>query len=153
MARCTTGIASPADKLTVRRLWILLLATVVALSLLPAGFPGLRAVAALPAGDKLLHFLAYAILAGILPWVESRSAAACTGLVGLSLLLELLQQLVPGRSCDPLDALANATGALCGLLAAAFLNASLRRLRRAVADYPAFRIACDPYFASSRSGR
>ncbi len=136
-----------------RKFWILLLAAVVTLSLLPAGFPGLHALGTLPAGDKLLHFLAYALLAAILPWVESRAAAACLGLIGLSLLLELLQQLVPGRSCDPLDGLSSSAGAACGFLAAVAIPACLRRFRRAAPRYPAFRTACDPDFASSRSGR
>lgn len=78
--------------------------------------------------DKIEHAVAYAIVAlfGALGFARPRQQAAVVViLVGLGGVLELLQLLVPGRMCDPADALANAAGVLTGLLAARVLSLAL----------------------------
>ncbi len=78
--------------------------------------------------DKIEHAAAYAIVAlfGALGFVRPRQqAAVAVILVGLGGVLELLQLLVPGRMCDPADAVANAAGVLTGLLAAKVLSLAL----------------------------
>jgi len=89
--------------------------------LLPGGSPPLRALSLLHINDKIQHFLAYFVLAWFPAWLDSRKAAAvtCLGLVAMGAALELLQLLVPGRSCELFDAFADLAGVICGALAAA----------------------------------
>jgi VanZ family protein len=103
-----------------RRVWFLAVAVVIVGSLLPGGSPALHAIALLHISDKLQHFLAYMALAWFPAWLDSRSAAAaaCGKLVTMGVALELLQTLVPGRSCELRDALADLGGVLCGALVA-----------------------------------
>jgi len=84
--------------------------------------------ASLYLSDKIEHAVAYAIVAlfGALGFARPRQQAAIVViLVGLGGVLELLQLLVPGRMCDPADALDNAAGVLTGLLAARVLSLAL----------------------------
>ena len=87
--------------------------------------------------DKLAHLLGYALL--MFWWaqlvVHQRwKLAAAVMLFGVA--IELLQGLTPERQADPLDALANAAGALLGWLAARLVPnlpariATLSALRR-----------------------
>lgn len=87
----------------------------------------------IPASDKVVHFLGYAILAALLLWAAQTAAetwprwrgGACWLRRGAMLVLavvlvygvfdELTQPLV-GRTADVLDWVADAAGALCGLL-------------------------------------
>ncbi len=97
--------------------------TVIAGSLLPGGSAALHALSALHMSDKMQHFLAYAVLAWFAGWMDSRRAAwiACVSLVGLGVLLEILQMLVPGRSCELLDVAADLGGVVGGLILGAWL--------------------------------
>lgn len=99
-----------------RGLWVIAILLVVGGSLLPGNSTEMRAVSALHVNDKLLHFLAYAVLACLAAWIESRPAAlvACLGLVALGILMEFLQIAVPGRSCELLDGVADTGGVLFG---------------------------------------
>ncbi len=88
-------------------------ALVGALSLAPS--------AALPSvsiGDKAEHIIAYAVL-GLLGGASSDHGIARTalGLSAFGIVIELLQAFSPGRSPDPIDALADIVGAClgCGL--------------------------------------
>ncbi len=78
--------------------------------------------------DKIEHAVAYAIVAlfGALGFPGRRhQAAIAAALVGLGVVLELVQLAVPGRMCDPADALANTAGVLAGLLAGKALSLAL----------------------------
>ena len=79
--------------------------------------------------DVAGHFVAYAVLAGLLAWALSGSGAGCTLWWSFALALfyalsdEFHQSFVPGRHPDVFDILTDAAGAACMLL-------SLRYLRR-----------------------
>ena len=113
---------------------------VIAGSLLPGGSAALHAISLLHVNDKAQHFLAYAVLAWFAAWMESRPTAwgVCLRLAGLGVLLELLQLLVPGRSCDLADAAADLGGVFCGLiLGTALVSArkiAMRSVRSGVSD-------------------
>jgi VanZ family protein len=88
--------------------------TIVVLSLLPAtDLPDLGL------SDKLEHAAAYGLVAalGALGWAGHARARVVlsASLVGLGIALELLQSFVPGRTTDPVDALANLAGTLLGV--------------------------------------
>lgn len=92
--------------------------TVVGGSLVPAGGAG----APIPLWDKLLHFLAYATLAGLLARVVTGPSARRAIVVAvvptaLGVVVELCQWPLATRTADPVDAAANAAGAgLVGLV-------------------------------------
>jgi len=96
-------------------LWLAMVATVAALSLLPADdLPPI----ALPHIDKLEHLLGYfALSAGAVMLFATRraQAEAALGLIGLGVAIELAQAaLTATRSADGFDALANTLGVLLG---------------------------------------
>jgi VanZ family protein len=113
-----------------QRLWlgagILALALGLLLALLPLGGTVLFSW-----GDKLLHFLGFAILAlWFLGAVEPRhSLVVVAGLAGYGVLIEVLQSLTPYRSADPFDVLSDIAGIFAGWLLA---SAGLRRWCRRV---------------------
>lgn len=93
--------------------WCIGLAALLWLSLAP--LPLLLPVAQ---GDKLEHILTYALLAGYggaLFATRAARIAAALGLIVLGVVLEGLQGLTGYRITDPVDALANAVGALLGM--------------------------------------
>jgi VanZ family protein len=94
---------------------------IVVVSLLPA-----EELPSLGLWDKLEHALAYAVVAALggLAWAGRSRAWAAIGvfLVLLGIVLEVLQSMVPGRSTDPADAVANLIGTLIGLGAIAALG-------------------------------
>jgi VanZ family protein len=80
----------------------------------------MRALGQLQISDKLLHFVAYAVLA-FLPTLHERwpaLAATLLGAVALGVLLEFAQRLSPGRNFEIADMVADACGVLCGLIVA-----------------------------------
>ena len=83
--------------------------------------------------DKLYHVAGYALLAAGTVQVYAGSALAwrLLALLALGVLLEGVQALLPWRSADPMDALANTVGVLAGA-ALAFTPAAtlLCRLER-----------------------
>lgn len=110
----------------VSALLILLVGTI------PQGPPGVQRL-----NDKLLHFIGFAVaswlwcraLRHLAPAAPARVAALRGGLVstGLGALLELWQALLPYRSAELLDWVADALGALlAALLMAAFWRRSER---------------------------
>lgn len=119
-------------------LWGLMLAAVIATSLLPA-----RDLPPTPFSgfDKVEHFLAYAVLSAYAVMLFARlrvQALVAAGLIALGVGLELAQAaLTDSRQADSADALANALGALSGLLIASTpLATALLRLeaRRGASD-------------------
>ncbi len=120
---------SPRLRRLALALWIVALAAVIFLSLSPRHGP--------PGGlhiDKLAHFAAYAVLAA-LPFAAflARRAvlAAAAAMLPFGLVLEGLQALVPQRSADPFDALANAAGVAAGIALGTTLRRFANRLRPA----------------------
>ena len=115
--------------------WLLAIAAVIALSLLP---PPSVPVDAPPNVDKLLHFSAYFGLAfSAVQLFSSRRALflSALGLIALGILMEWAQgSWVPHiRSADPWDALANSLGVAVGtLLAATPLSRCLVRIEHAL---------------------
>lgn len=91
--------------------WLLLAALLAAsLQRLPPG--------GLPTSDKLLHMLAYtalALSARLAYPTAPRALVLWLALMAFSIAIEFGQMLVPGRSCDVLDMLANGIGLLVGL--------------------------------------
>jgi VanZ family protein len=85
-----------------------------------SSFPGLQAPVDLGISDKLVHATEYGLLGFLLVRAlrgsnaisASAPAAAASVLIGLVVALadELYQSLVPGRSSDPLDYAADASG-------------------------------------------
>jgi len=111
-------------------LWALMIATVIAGSLLPA-----RELPPMPFDgfDKFQHLFGYAVLSAYASMLFARmraQALAAAGLVVLGIGLELAQAaLTASRQADPADALVNALGVLAGLAVAATPLAQwLRRL-------------------------
>lgn len=106
------------------KLWQIVLAgywlALVAGTHVPAEFP------ALPSGraDKLAHFVAYAVLAGLLAMTWQRSAGWLTGrhlrwawiVLVVYAALDELTQIPVGRTASALDWAADALGALVGLM-------------------------------------
>ena len=86
--------------------------------------------------DKLAHLLGYALL--MFWWAQlvvHKRWKLAVAVVLFGVAIELLQGLTPERQPDPLDALANAAGALLGWLAARLLPNLPERL----AELPALR--------------
>ncbi len=95
-----------------------MIAAVAVGELLPGNSPILQAVAAAHISDKILHSGAYCLLA-LVPVFAFRRNIALISVLGLAVMggaLELLQQLVPGRSCDIADEAANVAGLLAGMI-------------------------------------
>jgi VanZ family protein len=100
-------------------IWLMMVGAVIATSLLPAedlpppAFDGV---------DKVEHFLAYLLLSAwaVMLFAHRRAQAlVVAGLIGLGIGLEFAQgALTVSRQADSADALANALGALAGLMLA-----------------------------------
>lgn len=111
-------------QLRYRRLWLLLwLGAVLAVIVLSLVKPPALAMQAPDGSDKLLHFLAYFLLAlGAVQlfWHRAWLWGCAAGLIGLGLGLELAQGfwLPQIRSLDARDVLANTLGVLAGMMLA-----------------------------------
>ncbi|HLU61950.1 MAG TPA: VanZ family protein [Gammaproteobacteria bacterium] len=71
--------------------------------------------------DKLLHFLAYALLGGWFAALSSHRVAVFLLVLAWGGMIELLQGLTPLRQPEWLDLAANAAGAACGVFIARLL--------------------------------
>lgn len=107
-------------------LWLFTLAAVVTGSLLPGAVAARIPLAAAHLTDKDAHFIEYAALAflSVLVFVRGLAGLVCAvAAVPLGVALEFAQRLVPGRSFETGDMIANALGVCAGIaLAAAFRN-------------------------------
>jgi VanZ family protein len=84
------------------------------MSLIPLSMP------AVPNSDKIGHFLAYGLLALCFGLIRQQKLALIWLLASLmGVAIEFAQALTPYRSFDTLDMLANAGGALIGIVIAA----------------------------------
>jgi VanZ family protein len=112
---------------TLFRVWLLAIIVVCCLSLLPPN--GLRPLQAAAFNDKLGHFMAYLILA-VLPVVGmdlvGMGIALAFGMIPLGVVLEFSQRLVPGRSFETGDIVANSIGVLIGVGVALCLRPAVR---------------------------
>jgi VanZ family protein len=112
-------------------IWFVLLASVAAGELLISGSDPLERLSGGIVSDKTLHFGAYMLLA-LVPGLglQFSSALACvvvSEIVGVA--LEFAQRMVPGRTCDLYDVLANTAGLLVGTTIVIVLRSrSLRKL-------------------------
>ena len=112
------------------RLWTAAILIVGIGSLLPAS--GLHQIHYddLNLNDKLVHFVNYSVLA-LLSMAASRFTkpgffyAAC--MIPFGGALELLQKLVPGRTCELGDFIADSLGVVAGVLLALVWKAALSR--------------------------
>lgn len=86
------------------------LVVVTALLLAPPTLVGGDDAVSLPHADKLVHFAMFALLA----WLAPRSRLAWGALAAYAIATEAAQALVPGRSPDAWDLLADALGILVG---------------------------------------
>lgn len=96
---------------------ITLVLVVVFLSVRPIGAP----LPEVENSDKFAHLIAYCTLALWFSGVFRKASylAVAGGLIGLGIGLEGVQALLPARSADPGDALANAAGVGLGVAAGA----------------------------------
>ena len=116
-------------------LWQGLGRVLIVAMLVVALLPAPQGIASVPLGDKIGHFLGFTALvlwyAQIYPRPVDRLRCVL-GAIGLGALIELLQILVPYRSAELLDLLADALGAALGACAAMTpLGRILSRLDRA----------------------
>jgi VanZ family protein len=116
----------PNVRIIVRITWFAMIGAVCVGSLLPAKSPVLKIAAHM--NDKVEHGLAYFLLAGIPLFAGYRNTLlrVASGLVFLGLLLEVLQNYSPGRSCDFADFIADVVGVVCGITAGLLLDRHAR---------------------------
>lgn len=74
--------------------------------------------------DKAMHFIAYCGLAGVCRFASNKHPNwhLFLGVIAFSFAIELLQQLIPNRSFEWYDLLANGLGALLGTLVAYYMK-------------------------------
>ena len=101
-----------------RFLWFVTVCVIVIGSLSPANSSLMTAVSRLSVNDKILHFTAYVVLAGLAVLAFSRpldAFLAAGSMAVLGLLLELGQYLAPGRTPEVADEIANVLDVICGI--------------------------------------
>ncbi len=116
-------------------IWLVAVVCVSVSELLPGDSSAMVWVGSMRISDKLLHFGAYTLLSLIafvgLPAATGIRLAAITVLLGIA--LEFTQRLVPGRSFDTADMLANTIGVIAGgILGGAVGWLGARRRKRPV---------------------
>jgi VanZ family protein len=97
-------------------LWLAAITMTIVGELLPGNSTPMRWIAATHIGDKTLHFAAYALLAflPVFGFKRRRGIAMALSMILLGAALEFAQRLVPGRSFEIADMVANALGVLAG---------------------------------------
>ena len=111
-------------------LWSIAVTAVVTGSLLPASALHRMHYDGIAPNDKVIHFLGYTILALIpvaLLELLSLGLALAASMIPMGICLEFLQKLVPGRSFEIGDMIANSTGVILGILIALSVRRVLRR--------------------------
>ncbi len=116
---------------TVLVLWGLAVALVIIGSLLPASAFSRVHFESFAPNDKVVHFMGYTVLA-LLPvaFLEflGIAIALAASMIPMGIILEFVQRLVPGRSFEVGDMLANTLGVMTGILVALWLRTVLRRI-------------------------
>lgn len=111
--------------------WAVAVTTVVVGSLLPSATLMRLHYDSIAANDKVVHFMGYTVLA-IVPvaFVElaGMGIALAATMIPMGVLLEFLQRLVPGRSFEIGDMVANSLGVIAGTLVALCIRSALKRL-------------------------
>jgi VanZ family protein len=103
-----------------RGVWLMTMLLVAIGSLLPSDTAPIQALNALGINDKVMHFLAYALIA-FLPAVHEGAiftGVAAVGAAALGIALEYGQLYSPGRAFEGADMAADALGASFGVLIA-----------------------------------
>ena len=97
-------------------LWIVTLSLAVLGELLPGTSPPIRWVSSTGISDKVLHFGAYTLLAGIaiVGFPQGAGVRWALAMIPLGVVLEFVQKVVPGRSFELGDITANTLGVLTG---------------------------------------
>ncbi len=111
-------------------LWSVAVTAVIVGSLLPASALNGMHYDSLAPNDKVVHFLGYAMLALIpiaLLELLSLGLVLAASMIPMGICLEFLQRLVPGRSFEVGDMIANSTGVILGALIALSVRRELRR--------------------------
>ncbi len=100
-------------------LWTALLALVVTGELMPGTSPPMMWVSSTGVSDKILHYGAYTLLAGIpvFGFAQARGVLWALAVVPVGVVLEFLQNVVPGRSFELGDITANTLGVITGIAA------------------------------------
>ena len=113
-----------------RRAPDLALAAAVAVSAVVLFWPRAGAAGDVPHLDKVVHAAVFAALAAAGAWRSGRLGAVLAACAAYAVLSEVVQHvLLPNRSGDPADVVADCAGAV-----AVLLGARLLRARRAGAD-------------------
>jgi VanZ family protein len=101
----------------VQVLWLLAMAATIVGELLPGNSAVMRLVAATHINDKVLHFSAYALLAFIpvFGFKLRHGIPLALSMILLGVALEFAQRLVPSRSYEVADMVANALGVFTGI--------------------------------------
>lgn len=112
-------------------IWLVLLASVAAGELLMSGSHPLEQLSGGIVSDKTLHFGAYMLLALVpglgLPFSSALVCIVFSEIVGIA--LEFTQRMVPGRTCDLYDIVANTAGVLTGTTIVIVLRSGSLRKR------------------------
>ncbi len=103
------------------------MAATIAGELLPGDSGPMRLIAATNVSDKTLHFTAYTLLAFIpvFGFKPRRGIALALSMILLGVALEFAQRLVPSRSFEVADMVANTLGVFAGIFLALVGRASL----------------------------
>jgi hypothetical protein len=131
MTLAMIGGTAAAERTGNRWIWVLWVALMIGTfwgELLPGSSAVLSLVGRL--SDKLVHFSSYTLLAFIpaVGFRRSTGTACALAMIPAGVALEYLQRLVPGRSFEIADMIANTLGVLTGLGAAAFFRKAKARL-------------------------
>ena len=107
----------PTKAALFQALWYVALAATVVGELLPGNSTAMRWVGSTHINDKTLHFTAYAVLAFIpaFGWRLRCGIPVAASMILLGVALEFAQRLVPFRSFEVGDMIANALGVLAGM--------------------------------------
>ena len=111
-------------------LWALAVLLVITGSLLPAAALARLHYDAIAPNDKVVHFMGYTVLALVpvsLLELAGLGIALAATMIPMGVLLEFLQRLVPGRTFEIGDMVANSLGVLSGILLALCVRRVFRR--------------------------
>jgi VanZ family protein len=109
--------SAPLRELSCPRVWLALWIAAIVAAIVLSLAPVPRIDLPIDHFDKLEHAGGYALLAAFAAMLFKERRAllmAMLGLLGLGLLMELVQAMIPWRTGDPLDVLANTAGILLG---------------------------------------